>query len=706
MNEQEVQRLLVRLTGDASGYQKMTQDVGRSTGAVTGRLAVMSQRVNVMGHQLRGYGTAFAAIGAGIVGVGSAMGTAQRGIALAADSEENEVAFGVMLGNMEKGKKLVKDLQDFAAKTPMDTATLQQSAKLLLQFGVAGDNLLPIMQMLGNATGGNAEKMRAMSLAFGQMSSTGRLMGGDLFQMVNAGFNPLQEMAEHLAKTIGGDVNMHMQTLKKRMEAGQISIRQVIESFQRASAAGGRFEGLMEKQSQTLKGLFSTMQDDVDGVLREIGKSLAEGLDLKGMMKDVSAVAQATREWFIGLSAGTKQAIFSFVALLAAVVALTVGFFVLKAVVTAAFGGLNLVAAAFITTLMAAVAGGTALVSSIGGLVGLWSLIKQKAAEAWEWLQPIRERLVSLFHTAKQVAIDAWDWIKRTAADLWFKVFGDAQINWDKIRGTIEDAILYAEFALLEFEMVSRTAWAGIKYYAVAALNAILKNIFLVLGGPLVLGALAVFGVNWQKTFSEIFSFTGRVFVKLAANLARFFAMLHTALAGGSVDWSGFWVDFNDEFKVGLRGIQSGTLQALEDSLRREFDALKDATGESLDDFMKRRKAGFVGPMLPDNVVEAAEKQLGDLGEQAMLAKAAVKSLDAALYGSAEAKSRIAEFRNLITMTPGNNNATAGPSEVAARGTAEANAREEKNTGFLKQIAEATTIMSRKDQPALAGANF
>src|SRR5690606_5732956 len=143
-------------------------------------------------------------------------------------------------------------LRRFAEVTPFEFTDLQDAAKTLLNFGIEGDKVLPLLQMLGDASGGNAQRFQQMALAFAQMSASGRLMGQDLLQMINAGFNPLLVISQQTGLSIGD--------LKKKMEQGQISVEMVTEAFRIATSEGGLFFGMMDKQSQTLTGRWSTLQ--------------------------------------------------------------------------------------------------------------------------------------------------------------------------------------------------------------------------------------------------------------------------------------------------------------------------------------------------------------------------------------------------------------------------------------------------------------
>ena len=168
--------------------------------------------------------------------------------------EQASISFRVLLGNEERAAKLVNDIQDLANVTPMTSSGLQENAKLLLNFNaVTEDEIIPTLRMLGDITGGDQVKMDSMTLAFAQCASAGRLMGQDLLQMVNAGFNPLQIIAEKTGKSLGD--------LKNEMSEGKISVDMVKQAFKDATSEGGRFYGMLEAQSQSKTGLEATKAD-------------------------------------------------------------------------------------------------------------------------------------------------------------------------------------------------------------------------------------------------------------------------------------------------------------------------------------------------------------------------------------------------------------------------------------------------------------
>ena len=179
--------------------------------------------------------------------LGTFKGIANLGIEL----ETTRVKYETLLGSVESANKMIDDIDEFANKTPFDNIGLRRNAELLLNFGIAGNKILPTLKMLGDVSGGNKERMNSMALAYAQMSSTGRLMGQDLLQMVNAGFNPLQIISEKTGRS--------MMSLKKDMEKGLISTKMVEAAFRSATNEGGRFHGLMDKISGKTAGKLSNM---------------------------------------------------------------------------------------------------------------------------------------------------------------------------------------------------------------------------------------------------------------------------------------------------------------------------------------------------------------------------------------------------------------------------------------------------------------
>ena len=224
-------------------------------------------------------GQALGALGIGISAAKIA-DIGKQALKASSDFEQAGVSFSVMLGDAKKAKRLVNDLQNMANVTPFETQDLLDASKTLLNFGISAKEVMPDLQMLGDIAGGDKQRMASLTLAFSQMSSAGRLMGQDLLQMINAGFNPLEEIARKTGKSIG--------YWKDEMSKGNVSVEMVRQAFMDATFEGGRFNKMMDKQSETLEGRLSTMNDAYVLLLRSISDGYVPALkDGAVVMTDV-----------------------------------------------------------------------------------------------------------------------------------------------------------------------------------------------------------------------------------------------------------------------------------------------------------------------------------------------------------------------------------------------------------------------------------
>jgi tape measure domain-containing protein len=177
--------------------------------------------------------------------------------------EALEISFETLLGNRGKAEALMSEIKSFAANTPMQMGDLAKGAQTLLGFNIEAEKVMAILRQIGDISMGSSEKFNSLVLAFSQMSSTGKLMGQDLLQMINAGFNPLVTISEQTGKSIA--------QLKDEMSAGAISADMVAAAFAAAAGEGGKFYGMLDKQSEGVKGSLSNLQGAIDDMLNEIG---------------------------------------------------------------------------------------------------------------------------------------------------------------------------------------------------------------------------------------------------------------------------------------------------------------------------------------------------------------------------------------------------------------------------------------------------
>ena len=196
-----------------------------------------------------------------------------------ADMEQSITSFEVMLGSAEKAKTLMSDLQNFANVTPFEVTDLTGASQTLLSFGEDINNLQGDLKMLGDISQGNQEKFKSLALVFGQVQSAGKLMGQDLLQMINVGFNPLQVISQKTGES--------MADLRKDMEGGKISFQMVSDAMKTATSEGGLFYQSMEKQSKTMTGMISTLKDNFAQFGRDVGEEAFE--QIKGTLSELMA---------------------------------------------------------------------------------------------------------------------------------------------------------------------------------------------------------------------------------------------------------------------------------------------------------------------------------------------------------------------------------------------------------------------------------
>lgn len=207
----------------------------------------------------------------GIAAIGIAAGASVVGLAkLGGELETTKIQFNTMLQSAEKGQKMLDQLNEFANFTPFSNQKVQQSGRTLLAFGMEAKNVLPTMKMLGDVSAGTGKDLRELSVIYGQIRGANRLMGGDLLQLINAGFNPLEIISKKTGKT--------QAELKKEMGKGLISFEMVKDAFKTATSEGGMFNNMTIKLANSFEGKVSTALGKGRFLLSKIGEKILPAL--------------------------------------------------------------------------------------------------------------------------------------------------------------------------------------------------------------------------------------------------------------------------------------------------------------------------------------------------------------------------------------------------------------------------------------------
>lgn len=228
------------------------------------------QATNSMKQFGQSAGLAFGAfqLGVGIVqGVGQALSNfATNTVSLASAAESAEANFTTFLGSATAAKDVLRDLNKFAADTPFTQTQINNVAQSLIAFGVEAEQLKPTLQTLGDLSGGNAEKFGELARIFGQAKTTTKLYTEDLNQLAERGIPVLQELA--------AQNGIAEEAVRKLASEGKIGFADLEKAFASLTSEGGKFYGLMARQSQTFEGLRSTLEGNFEQLQASVGQLL------------------------------------------------------------------------------------------------------------------------------------------------------------------------------------------------------------------------------------------------------------------------------------------------------------------------------------------------------------------------------------------------------------------------------------------------
>lgn len=200
--------------------------------------------------------------------------------------EQLEISFRTLLGSQEKASALIAEIKSYGTVTPYDTEGLAQAARLMLSYGMSSSKIMPTLQMLGDIAMGDKDKLQSLTLAFSQMSASGRVCKEDLNQMVDAGFNPLQIISEKTGKSIG--------ELTDEVSKGAISVQDIEQAFIDATSEGGKFHNMVNNMSDSIAGKTAQMTDNWEAFKASIG-GLLKPAYLGAIQTTTSAIDAMTK---------------------------------------------------------------------------------------------------------------------------------------------------------------------------------------------------------------------------------------------------------------------------------------------------------------------------------------------------------------------------------------------------------------------------
>lgn len=344
-----------------------------------------------------------ATMAAGVIGVtlaGAFAAVAVPAIKAADAYQQNFLALETMLGSTEKAGALSKELIQFAKKTPFELTGLQESTKQLLAYGFAQDEIIPTLESLGNITAGvGKEKLPFLTLALGQVRTAGKLTGAELRQFSENGVPLLEELAKNAGKSMG--------EMRDSISAGEVSFEDVQKALENVTGEGGRFFGMMEKQSKTFSGRMSNVRDSFDSIMRRVaGISEETGEIIEGSLFDRATKAAESLMTFLEDNEKTiiafGQSLFNTV------------------------GG----AISFVWGLFTGISKNKAITQFLAKLRDLWEIAGQKIQEVYEELKPVFKEFskvyTQLYH---EVIVPLWKAFINNLIPAFEKLWANIQTN-------------------------------------------------------------------------------------------------------------------------------------------------------------------------------------------------------------------------------------------------------------------------------------
>lgn len=201
--------------------------------------------------------------------VGSAIG---KVVEIGGENELQKLDMTTLFqGNSSAAEEMFEKISEYGKATVYDKSGLIDAQKTMMSFGIEGEKAFSTLKQIGDIAMGDSQKMQSLALAFSQATSAGKLQGQDLMQLINAGFNPLNEISKHTGES--------MASLKEKMSKGQISAEMLAQAFAWATEEGGLFYQGAEKAGDSTMGKINQLKDTFDEFLINVFDRLKPVID-------------------------------------------------------------------------------------------------------------------------------------------------------------------------------------------------------------------------------------------------------------------------------------------------------------------------------------------------------------------------------------------------------------------------------------------
>jgi len=442
----------------------------------------VSKSINKMGDS---FATQMKSAGLMASGIIATLGLAgAKMLDVASNIEQARISFDVMTGSGEKAAQLMKDMSDFAVKTPFELPGVIQAGKQLMAMGAGIEDVLPELKMMGDIAAGTGAPLERLIINFGQVRLQGQLTGRELRDFAVNGVDLVGELGKMMNKTT--------QEIKEMVESGDIGFDDVKQAFANMTGEGGKFFNLMERQSTSFGGVMSNIRDEITRTVASI-----MGIDVSGDIREGSIFAMAKKgaETLLEVLGKATPALTKFAD----------AFTKNQTAVWAALGAIFALVAVAVVGLLATLAGGLApLLAFIaaGAALGVWfSTLKQQFEEA---KRSIDEFWIPAWQTAKDFMSTKLDEInsKITESGNWWKeqfstfrdwflneFVGNIEEGWGRVGAALQmnsdqwaDALGFTLGQMQQWVMEQFMAWDLWKMNTSAQLEEIKNNAIISMG--------------------------------------------------------------------------------------------------------------------------------------------------------------------------------------------------------------------------------
>ncbi len=259
-----ISNLNIRVGADVSELSTATKQANRIVRQMADETRTSTERMTSL------FTGAFAALGA-FKAIDIGKDFIFDSIAEASDVETFRVQLEILLKSVEKANSLFADLSSFGLATPFESPELQQATKQLLAYGFTGEQVLPVLKSIGDVAAGTGASINDLAEILGRARSENRFMSEDL--------NRLTDRAIPIISTLARQLGLAEGEIRKMASEGKIGFAEVARAFADMTSAGGDFENMMLRMSQTTEGKLSTLNDDFRALKIEVGEGLLPAMN-------------------------------------------------------------------------------------------------------------------------------------------------------------------------------------------------------------------------------------------------------------------------------------------------------------------------------------------------------------------------------------------------------------------------------------------